>query len=817
LANISNKIIAIGSNRKIQNRLITISVVFLFFYALALSLAPAVRERTWQTDYLWGHWFGFLTWGVITLIANQIHKYLPDSDPFLFPIAALLSGWGTMTVWRLVPVFGLRQSIWMIIIGCVFIFCLRLPGNLNFLRHYKYIWLISGLIITTLTLAFGVNPLGGGPRLWLGCCGVYFQPSEPLKLLLVIYLAAYFADRIPLKLTIVPMLVPTFLITGIALAILIFQRDLGTASIFIFLYTILLFISSEKKRILLFSLFGLFISALLGYFLFDVVRLRVDAWINPWLDPSGRSYQIVQSLLAFANGGLFGRGPGGGSPGLVPVAISDFIYSAIGEEFGLVGTLGLLALLGVFAIRGIRIALHAPDRFRRYLAAGLISYIIAQSILIMAGNLRVLPLTGVTLPFVSYGGSSLLSSFFALLLLVIISNQSDQEPFPLPHSQPFILLAGFLSLGLIIVSFANGWWSIWRGPDLLSRTDNARRSISDLYVKRGSILARQDQPITITEGVSGNFERVYLYPDLSPIVGYTNPIYGQAGLEFSLDDYLRGIQGNNSGLIWWDHLLYGQPPPGLDVRLSINLELQNQADLLMAGHTGAIVLMNASSGELMVMASHPNYDPNTLDNNGSTLAQDENMPLLNRAAQGMYLAREALHPFLVAGGLIDNPLKESEINLYQSLGFYASPNLRLPVAQATNPEDDLRISPVQMALATSALSNSGLRPAPRLAMAVNTPQQGWVILPALSEPIQSLQSDLVFIAVNQLMVDMQPFWEYESAFWDNTELRSLTWYMAGTVPDWQGTPLALVVLLEENNVDLAREIGLNLMSLAMKP
>jgi len=818
LVNTSSNSTPKTSNGKFQNRLSIFAGFFLFLISLALTLSPAARERTWQTDYLWGHWLGLLIWVAVFLLSNKfIHIYLPDSDPFIFPIATFLAGWGILVIWRLAPIFGLRQSIWLLSIGILLIYLVRLPGSLFFLRKYKYIWLIGGLIITALTFILGVNPLGGGPRLWLGCCGLYFQPSEPLKLLLVIYLAAYFADRIPLKLSIVPMLLPTLLVTGLAIAILVFQRDLGTASIIMFLYSIQLFIASEKKRVLIISLVGVGISAFLGYFLFDVVRLRVDAWLNPWLDPSGRSYQIVQSLLAFANGGLFGRGPGGGSPSLVPVAISDFIYSSIAEEFGLVGTLGLLALLGVLLTRGIHITLHAPDRFRRYLAAGLTAYLISQSILIIGGNLRVLPLTGVTLPFVSYGGSSLLTSFIAILLLLIISNQSDSEPFQLPNPLPIQFLSNFLYLGLITISVANGWWSIWRGPDLLTRTDNARRTISDRYVKRGSILSSQNEVITRSEGNSGDFKRVYVYPELSPVTGYTHPIFGQAGLEFSQDDYLRGVQGNNSSLVWWDHLLYGQPPPGLDIRLSINLELQKKADKAMADHKGAVILLNAATGEIQVMVSHPNYDPNKLDEIGFALAMDNNKPLLNRAVQGMYPPGDALRPFLASAGLLENPLKDSQTNLYRALGFYTTPNLRLPAAQASTPTQDLRISPLQMALAVASLSNEGIRPSPRLVMAVKTPQQGWVILPALSDPVPALQPGSITSVIKQFQLSEHPLWEYASSVWDNSDKNNLTWYLAGTKPGWQGTPLALVIVLEENNPALASEIGQSLITNTIQP
>lgn len=808
----------ISLNNKLQLRLLKIATLFLFLYTTALTISPAARERTWHTDLLWGHWIGFAVWVLVIFIANkQLLKYLPDSDPMIFPIAALISGWGIITIWRLIPTFGLRQTIWLLVAIIIFIFCLRLPGNLSFLRKYKYLLLGTGLLITLLTFILGVNPLGIGPRLWLGCCGVYFQPSEPLKLLLVIYLSAYFADRIPLKLNLLPMVTPTILVTGVALSILIFQRDLGTASIFIFLYTVLLFISSGNKKVLIFSIFGLMVSAILGYILFDVVRLRVDAWINPWIDPSGRSYQIVQSLLAIANGGIFGRGPGGGSPSLVPVAISDFIFSAISEEVGLIGEIALISLLGIFSFRGIQIALNAADRFKRFLAAGLTAYLISQSILIIGGNIRALPLTGVTLPFVSYGGSSLVTSFLALLLLLIISNKGEKEPFRITEPKPYIFLGNFLAFGLIVVSLVNGWWAVWRGPELLSRTDNARRSISDRYVKRGSILDRQGEPINITVGVSGDYTRSYLYPDLSPVTGYTNDIFGQAGLEFSLDNYLRGIDGNNSGLIWWEHLLYGQPPPGLDTRLSINLDLQRQADKLLSSHNGSVVILNAASGEILAMASHPNFDPNFLDETGSALSQDPEIPLLNRAAQGMYPPENSLTPFLIAAELQVINSSEIDINLYERLGFYSTQNLRLPVSLAVTPKDELLVSPLQMALAAATLSNEGIRPPARLSMAINSPQYGWIVLPALTEPVQVFSSEAVRKTVDQLQVSKQSFWEYASTTKENTEARILTWYLSGTINDWQGTPLIVTVLLEEDNINLAKVIGQSLMKASLQP
>jgi len=804
--------------QQIQARLLELAALFLFLYSLILSLSPAARARSWAVDYRWSHWLGFVLWAGLTALAHyQLRRRLPDSDPYLLPLAALLSGGGMLTVWRLDSNLGLRQALWLVVSLGIFILGLRLPADLRFLRRYKYLWLTGGLLLTALTLVLGTNPLGDGPRLWLGCCGFYFQPSEPLKLLLIVYLAAYLAGAMPINLRPWPLLAPTLVVTGLALLLLLVQRDLGTASIFIVLYTIVLYIASGRKRVLLVSLAGLGMAGLAGYFLFDVIRLRVDAWLNPWLDPSGHSYQIVQSLMAVANGGIGGRGPGMGSPSLVPISISDFIFSAISEESGLVGTIGLFALLGLFLARGMSVALRASDSFRRLLAAGLTAYLVAQSLLIIGGNLRLLPLTGVTLPFVSYGGSSLLTSYLSLLLLLLISSQPEDEPAPLPRPQPYLIVTGMLGLGLIAASLANGWWAVWRGPDLLARTDNARRAISDRYVQRGSLLDRNSTPINLTQGESGSYTRVYSYPDLAPIAGYTNPIYGQAGLEASLDPYLRGLQGNPASLIWWDHLLYGQPPPGLDVRLTIDLDLQRIADALLGEHAGALVLLNAQSGEILVMASHPTYDPNKLDEEGDSLAQDPGAPLLDRAGQGLYPVGTVPTPFLFAAGLSENAPHNDLIQLYDALGFYTTPELRLPVAVASTTSGELRVSPLQMALAAAALSNQGILPAPRLAMAVDTPQQGWVILPTLGEPVQALSAQSASSTAESLMVSGQPFWQASGKGVETQEHKTITWYLAGTLPDWQGTPLAMVIVIEEDNPTFTEYLGQTLLQEALQP
>lgn len=814
-----------------QRRLFGYSAAFLFLFSLVLTLSPAVRERTWLVDYRWVHWIGFAVWLALTGLAHRLtSRWLSETDPFLLPAASLLSGWGLLTIWRLDPYFGLRQTIWLAVAVTVFLVALRLPSDLGILRRYKYLTLLGGILLTALTLVFGSNPSGFGPRLWIGGADVYLQPSEPLKLLLVIYLAAYLADRLPAatfdrihagtiqRIFSIPLIVPTAVMTGLSLLILLVQRDLGTASIFLLIYTIFLFLATGKRRVLLVTAAALGMAALAGYFFVDIIHARLDAWLNPWSDPSGRSYQIVQSLLAIANGGVFGRGAGIGSPTLVPVALSDFIYTAIAEETGLLGALGLLCLLGLLLTRGLRVALRASDRFRRLLAGGIIAYLGAQSLLILGGNLRLLPLTGVTLPFVSYGGSSLLTSFLALAILLRVGSLPEEEPTPLATSHPYVLLASLFSLGLFASALATGWWAVVRGPDLLSRTDNARRSIADRYVQRGSLFDRGNQQITITDSVGGIFTRDYIYTNLAPISGYTNPVYGQAGLEATLDDYLRGYQGNPSSLIWWHHLLYGTPPPGLDVRLSIDLDLQEKADELLAEQTGALILLNAESGEILVMASHPTYDPNLLNETGDSLRADPDAPLVDRAAQGAYPPGSLLEPLLAAQfGQLSNPDAEQQREFFNQLGLYTAPELRLPVGTPSviGEVDNLHVSPLQMILAFAPLSNDGIRPAPRIALAVDTPAQGWVILPANSDPLKVLEEAKARQTAELLRASDQPFWRSSARSIENG--KSFTWFVAGTLPNWQGTPLVLIVLLEEDNAPLANSIGEALLIEALEP
>jgi cell division protein FtsW (lipid II flippase) len=889
------------SPHRIQGRLLVFAGVFLGLYALGLTLAPAARTGTWEGDYRWNHWLGYLAWLILILIVNrQIKRILPNQDPFLLPVAALLSGWGLMTIWRLFPDFGLRQTMWFVISMVLFAAGLRLPQDLLFLRRYKYVLLTGGLVLTALTLLFGTNPGGNfGPNLWLGCCGVYFQPSEPLKLLLIIYLSAYLADKQPWTLissssfrsddsdrgegdrgkteslsAVLPLLVPILIMTGLILLLLLVQRDLGTATIFLFLFAVIVYLATGRRLVLILSGVLLFLAGISSYFLFDVVRLRIDAWLNPWLDPSGRSYQIVQSLLAIAHGGVGGRGPGMGSPTLVPISHSDFIFTAIVEESGLVGGIALVVLLMVLTASGLRIAQRAPDNFRRYLAAGLTVYLIGQSLLIIGGNIRLLPLTGVTLPFVSYGGSSLLTAFASLLLLILISQSANANPLPAINTPIYTRLGAFLLVGLSVAALIIGWWTYVRGPGLLGRTDNARRGIAERFVKRGEIFDRDNIPLVTTTGSTGEYSRHYNLPNLGSTVGYSHPVYGQSGLEASLDPYLRGLEGNARLEIWWNHLLYGRPPPGLDVRLSLDMDLHQVADELLGDRAGALILLNAENGEILSLASHPTFDPNQLEENWLELVNDDKTPLLNRAIQGQYPPGTALGPFLMAaltaeGGFAQFPetdfseelfasspcaitpgvtswagvisagcelpqvilseeLGQDAIQkLYEDLGFFIDPGLGPLKQEDTIPplilspqeiisgQSEFRLSPLQMALAAATISSGGSKPIPILASALNRPDTGWTVFLPSGEPHQVFSKPNADGVAGLLSQNSLPIWD-SVATTVNEPDQVITWYLGGTLPTWTGAPISLVIILEEDSPQEALAIGQAMMEAALQ-
>ncbi len=413
--------------------LLFVAALFVFSNALALGLG---RDGRIDGSTLWGPFCWLAAQGTAVWL---LRRYAPDHDPLLLPLVSLLTGWGIVLQDRLAPNFLLRQVVWVVLGTAVLVGITILPRNLRWLRRYRYTLLILGIFLLMATLLFGINPTGASvARYWLRLpipflTPVYFQPSELLKLLLVIFLASYFDERETVgrlagngRLQRLSYLAPLLLMWGFCMILLVWQRDLGAATLFFIVFLSLLYLATGDWRIVAGGVALLLLAGLFAYFAFSLVTLRIDAWWNPWPDADDRAFQIVQSLYAVAAGGIWGQGIGQGYPQYIPVVHSDFVFAAIAEEWGLIGSVGVVGCFALLAHRGMRLALLAERPFRRYLAAGITILLAAQAFLIMAGVTKLLPLTGVTLPFVSYGGSSMFISHVMAGLLLYLSTKSRQ-------------------------------------------------------------------------------------------------------------------------------------------------------------------------------------------------------------------------------------------------------------------------------------------------------------------------------------------------------------------------------------------------------
>jgi len=413
-----------------------ITACLLLIAGIGILIAEAGGQVRWVDIAIVA---AFVSFFIILSIGLALRGW--GEDQIVLPLAALLSGVGMVLARRLEPDLiarygdihsgiAIKQVIWVFLGSLILMLVSFVPWRLRWLRHYRYTWLLLGLLLVGLTTIVGVER--NGARLWLNLGFFQLQPVEPLKILLVVYLAAYLDDHRdligrasyrlgPLRLPPLPYLVPIMLMWGMTIVLIIIQKDLGAALLFFAIFLAMLYLVTNRSSYVAAGLLAFSAGAAALYPIFSHVRTRVDAWRDPWADPFGGGYQMIQALYAFANGGAVGAGLGLGNPTTVPESQTDFVFAAIGEELGLVGTLGLLLCYALLAIQGYSIARNARDGFQQLLAAGLTTAIVVQAFIITAGVTNLIPLTGITLPFVSYGGSSTLINFVMIGILLRIS------------------------------------------------------------------------------------------------------------------------------------------------------------------------------------------------------------------------------------------------------------------------------------------------------------------------------------------------------------------------------------------------------------
>lgn len=657
-------------------------LVVLLFAMIALNQGQALDMNTLGVPA------GIFVAFVIAHIATR--RFAPGADPALLPIAFALSGIGIAFVTRLAPDLAVNQVMWLFLGVAFMVLVLAFVRNLDKVANYKYTLMIAGFLLLLSPLVPGLGQEIYGSRIWLNLGGFSFQPGEIAKIIIVLFLAGYLAQnremlsvftvRVgPFRLPDIRTLLPLILMWGVALLIVVFEKDLGSALVLFFMFLVMLYVATGKKFYLAIGL-GLIAVGGVGAFLaFDHVQVRVNTWLDPFADAQNTGYQLTQAIYSIADGDLFGVGLGNGLAEQIPVVESDFIFADIAEEIGLLGAAGVLLLFLCFAIRGFVTAARAKSDVSSFAAVGLTSVIVLQAFIIVGGVTRLIPLTGITLPFISQGGSSLLASFIIVGLLLRCGDEGTgvgQEMTSATSSLHANSVLGRVSLGkrlshsmlfcsaLFALLVANLTMIMVVQADYYQNMPGNNHSLAkEARTERGTISTYDG--VVLAQSVpteDGTFERVYPAGDLaSQVVGYSSARFGTSGIEQAYNDTLKGKENFAS---WTDVLnsLAGIGGAGNDVALTLNSKIQQAAQNALAGRTGACVVMDPDTGAILAMASSPTYDAADFETViEQANANSSDTRLINRAIHALYSPGSTFKIVSLATALEDGVADENTV------------------------------------------------------------------------------------------------------------------------------------------------------------
>jgi peptidoglycan glycosyltransferase len=605
-----------------------------------------------------------------------VRRFAPRADPGLLPVAFALSGIGLAMVTRLDAKLAASQVVWLFIGVAALVLTLIAVPSLERLSRYKYTLMVTGLVLLLLPAFIGreIN----GAKLWIRVGALSFQPGEIAKILIVLFLAAYLAENrellsvstrrvLGIKLPEPRTLGPLLLMWLVSLLVLVFERDLGSSLLFFAIFLVMLYTATGRPAYVVVGLALFGVGATAAYFAFGHVRTRVDIWLNPFADAAGKGYQLLQSLFALAAGGLTGAGLGMGLPTRIPFVSTDFIFSAIGEELGLLGGAAVIICFLIFSVRGLATASRAKTDMAAFTAVGLVAAIALQAFVIVGGVTRLIPLTGVTLPFVSYGGSSLLSSFIALALLLRAGDEGTGIETEMQLTSTDLGVLGRLALGkrltgvtiviagLMVALIANlTWIQVINARSLTNNAVNTRNLAAEARSDRGAILTRDGVVLAQSEPLgNGTYKRVYPKGTFAAhTVGYFSPRYGRAGIEAAENDVLTG--GRRAFATWGDAFdaSVGRSVPGNDVLLTVDSAVQAAAIKALDGRKGAAVVLDPRSGAVLAMAANPSYNPNDIDATWAQLqAPGSGAPLIDRARSAIYAPGSTFKVVTLTGAL----------------------------------------------------------------------------------------------------------------------------------------------------------------------
>ncbi len=650
--------------------------------------------------------------GAFALAHMAIRRLAPAADPAILPIVFLLSGVGITYLTRLKPELAVNQVVWLFVSVAAMVAVLAFARNFERLAQYKYTIGIVGVVLLLLPAVVGREI--SGSKLWVYIGGFGFQPGEFAKILIVLFLAFYLAsNREALSISMrrvgpfaVPrlrMLLPLLVMWGISLLLVVFERDLGSALLFFVFFVIMLYVATGRASYVLVSFLLLAVGGVFCYSVFSHVRTRVNIWLDPWADAAGGGYQIVQSLYSLADGGLVGAGIGKGLPTYIPVVESDFIFSAIAEESGLLGSAAVLICFLLLAVRGFATAARAKSDSAAFAAVGLTSALCFQAFLIVAGVTKLMPLTGVTLPFMSQGGTSLLASFLIVGLLLragddgtghgaelkastdnagstllgtannggelvgeagrsidgVVRGSHVRGSFKVQSAESGVL--GRVALGkrltalitvfslLFAVLIANLTYVMQIDASRVQSLSNNNHTIAKTaYVQRGAIVTSDG--VTLAESLQqsdGTYLRSYPLGSLAAhTVGYISTQYGTTGVESTMNETLTGHADYSN----WRSALYslaGVQVSGSTVSLTINSQIQKAVESALEGYTGAIVVLNPKTGAVLAKASSPTYSNDEL----SEVVSGGGSQMLDRATQALYAPGSTFKTVTLAAAL----------------------------------------------------------------------------------------------------------------------------------------------------------------------
>lgn len=350
----------------------------------------------------------------LVYLSNIVVSKISSGDHYLFLIVSMLISIGVIMIYRISPELGLKQLLWLSIGIAVFFISYFAIKWFSIWDKMLYLYILINYSFFAMTFVLGTRKHGAIN--WIQIGNISIQPGEFAKIVLVFIIAAYFANQHYEKKIKYADIILMFIIYSF-IGLFFIQRDLGTALVFFGIFTGLQFIYSKKRLLIWINIIGAVFGGAAGYIIFDHVKVRILTWINPWPYIDNKGYQITQSLFAISSGDYFGTGLGRGNPSFIPLSYNDFIFSAITEEMGVFTGIGIIMLFMLLTYRGFKVALKQKQIFYRIISIGISLMFGIQAFIIIAGVLKVIPLTGLTLPFVSYGGSSVIASFAALGIL----------------------------------------------------------------------------------------------------------------------------------------------------------------------------------------------------------------------------------------------------------------------------------------------------------------------------------------------------------------------------------------------------------------